>query len=526
MGVARRRFTLAFKSEAPHRVIDSGRSIAQVSAEMSMANSSLARWVRDEHGRQGSVQVCIPPAAREPQEWVTAWQSNRQPPRKSIVGHGALARIATALAGVAALLSTWNAIKFHGITVIDILLPLALVFVVIDNGLSRRTAERPRVFVSPLQMVAVGLTVLAYVGTKLHPTSPAYVAGRQNLVSPDSVYGTVTGHTSDLTQLLRILLCIVVVACVIKSLSTVQNRPLMFINVWVVSALINSLAAATDAAHITHLNAHLLGFQPSSGRQAGLTLGETDLSVAAAMAIPFALVWWRRGHRWLSFGALVVLGLGVYLAGARGGEVAAAIAIVLSLRWGSQRTVFAAFAVIMIPLAAFLVDPGPVGHYFSRVGTALRLTNSTTGAASDASRVNLASQAIRDFQHNPITGIGYQFISQGHSVPLEILASGGLVALIGFLLFYLATAQSWQRIRASIPHDSGNYLYLRAAAISTFTLIVASFVENQIVDPYLYFPAGFLLAAASSPIWLKGDRWDPTQHPDLAIGSPALTIYG
>jgi transposase len=55
MGATRRRFTLEFKTEAAHRVIDTGRSIAEVSAELSVADSSLARWVRDERRRLDAV---------------------------------------------------------------------------------------------------------------------------------------------------------------------------------------------------------------------------------------------------------------------------------------------------------------------------------------------------------------------------------------------------------------------------------------------------------------------------------------
>jgi transposase len=55
MGVTRRRFTLEFKTEAAHRVIDTGRSIAEVSAELSVSDSSLARWVRDERRRLDTV---------------------------------------------------------------------------------------------------------------------------------------------------------------------------------------------------------------------------------------------------------------------------------------------------------------------------------------------------------------------------------------------------------------------------------------------------------------------------------------
>jgi transposase len=50
-----RKFTLEFKTEAAHRVIDTGRTIAEVSAELSVMDSSLARWVRDERHRMDTV---------------------------------------------------------------------------------------------------------------------------------------------------------------------------------------------------------------------------------------------------------------------------------------------------------------------------------------------------------------------------------------------------------------------------------------------------------------------------------------
>jgi transposase len=55
MGITRRKFTLEFKTEAAHRVIDTGRTIAEVSAELSVDKSSLARWVREERRRVETV---------------------------------------------------------------------------------------------------------------------------------------------------------------------------------------------------------------------------------------------------------------------------------------------------------------------------------------------------------------------------------------------------------------------------------------------------------------------------------------
>ena len=41
MGITRRKFTLEFKTEAAHRVIDTGRSVVDVATELSVADGSL-----------------------------------------------------------------------------------------------------------------------------------------------------------------------------------------------------------------------------------------------------------------------------------------------------------------------------------------------------------------------------------------------------------------------------------------------------------------------------------------------------
>jgi putative transposase len=51
MSASRRRFSTEYKVEAAHRVIDSGRSIAEVARELSVHEVSLGNWVRDERRR-------------------------------------------------------------------------------------------------------------------------------------------------------------------------------------------------------------------------------------------------------------------------------------------------------------------------------------------------------------------------------------------------------------------------------------------------------------------------------------------
>jgi len=47
----RRSFTTEYKAEAAHRVIDSGRTIAEVARELGINEALLGRWVADERRR-------------------------------------------------------------------------------------------------------------------------------------------------------------------------------------------------------------------------------------------------------------------------------------------------------------------------------------------------------------------------------------------------------------------------------------------------------------------------------------------
>ncbi len=69
MGATRRKFTLEFKTEAAHRVIDSGRSVSEVARELAIGQEALYRWVRDERRRleaaSGSGNLPLTPAERQ-----------------------------------------------------------------------------------------------------------------------------------------------------------------------------------------------------------------------------------------------------------------------------------------------------------------------------------------------------------------------------------------------------------------------------------------------------------------------------
>jgi len=54
MGATRRQFTLEYRIEAAHRVIDSNRSVAEVAKELSLVPDTLGRWVREERRRMSA----------------------------------------------------------------------------------------------------------------------------------------------------------------------------------------------------------------------------------------------------------------------------------------------------------------------------------------------------------------------------------------------------------------------------------------------------------------------------------------
>jgi transposase len=68
VGATRRKFTLEFRTEAAHRVIDTGRTVRDVARELSVLENSLSKWVRDERRRMetvaGTTEEPLTPAER------------------------------------------------------------------------------------------------------------------------------------------------------------------------------------------------------------------------------------------------------------------------------------------------------------------------------------------------------------------------------------------------------------------------------------------------------------------------------
>ena len=60
MAPTRRSFTPDYRVEAAHRVIDTGRTIAQVARDIGVGEQLLGRWVRDERAREAAASAPAP----------------------------------------------------------------------------------------------------------------------------------------------------------------------------------------------------------------------------------------------------------------------------------------------------------------------------------------------------------------------------------------------------------------------------------------------------------------------------------
>ena len=300
------------------------------------------------------------------------------------------------------------------------------------------------------------------------------------------------GGSGNLTQLAKfeVALVGVIVAVILLRPSIADARRLA--GAWVISALVSAAVAASDANGHTSISAHLFGYVDVNGRQAGLSVQANDLAVSMAIALPALLFWMVHGSAWIKIAGALGLGLVVYgslLAGSRGGFAGMLVAVVLfvlltprlrfpSLLFGIPLLVFAAcIAVLAFP------------SVLTTIATDIRLAGSL-GAASDIGHAVSLQQGLLDVQQSPIYGIGFDHLTEATEVHLQLLASGGVLALVGYLVYWFTV------IRAATVARHVDPALATALLVSVLTFLFLNFAENQVAVTYLYVPAAILVSLA------------------------------
>jgi glycosyltransferase involved in cell wall biosynthesis len=395
---------------------------------------------------------------------------------------GLLAPLATldgaglALLGLALLTIAWNGVKVGNVS-------LSYYLLVAAGGalLVSRLRTGPRRPLPGWLWLAGGCVALAATLATLSPPSESYVRSRYVHLTALQRWAGRTETQSDLGNLVKFELCLIglPLLLVLAGRSTLALR--RYADLWVVSGLVSAAVAISDEVGLTNISTGVLGI-PSIGRQAGLTISPSHVAVMSAIAIPLAALWLARPGRWRPAGvaALLVLFLGIYVSGSRGGLLAAPVGLVAVACAAPPLRRYATRLLALAVLLAAAWIPYVLLH----------LRSAKSASSSDYERHHLLLQAGTDIAHSPVFGLGFRIVNQAHDIYLQLLASGGVIALVGFLTLVAGLVVA-AREAVRVDRQLG---IACAAAIGTWLII--GFVENQLVEPYLYVPVALLVALA------------------------------
>jgi hypothetical protein len=404
-------------------------------------------------------------------------------------------------------MSSWNAVIFHSVRPTDAILVLALVILGADGIMSQKLSGLPRQLVMGSVLIAV-----AGLFSEFQPPSAEYLSTRLNFVSARVTFGNFEAKQHNLTELAKFEVALVAVPLVFVLLRPALRELRQLASAFLVSVLISCVVAMTDQANLTHISTKLVGYESHSGREAGLTLHSNYLAASCALAVPVAALWLTdRTTRRRAAGvtAIAIILVGTLLTGSRGGAVGVALALAVSLfvLRGARWVLVVGAVIVPIVLIATYNQLSNVTQF---VLTRTRISGATSAQVASASRAVLRNQGFADFGYHPLQGIGYQVISQAQEVHIGLLAAGGLLGFVGWVIYI------WGAVLRIRPARKADLQLAQAMAITIFTWLILNFVENQVTDRFLYIPSGIVLALA------RIGASSPSETPEVAAPPPVL----
>jgi O-antigen ligase len=277
-------------------------------------------------------------------------------------------------------------------------------------------------------------------------------------------------------------------------------------------AIVGWVAGATLSAFVVLCNKHgyfpLHSFDESiywSGRYSGLSLFANELGAFSALVLPFLMMWLfdRRTPLLLRLVAVPALLLNFYaiqLSGSRSGILAAIAAmLVFGFDWLRRRPVQGVAVILFAGLAFYA---GSMISNCNYVGSTLdcsysawdRLFGGNGSKTSNMARETLLSQVSEQLDKSPVLGVGYHAIRISHNNFLQVLVSGGIIALLSFLL-YLGTVIYWYFKVRPVPGDGRGLEFLVPALYGSFACwIVHGMLQPDTIQRNFYVPIGLLLA--------------------------------
>jgi hypothetical protein len=219
----------------------------------------------------------------------------------------------------------------------------------------------------------------------------------------------------------------------------------------------------------------------------------------------------------VSLGALL---LGVYASGSRGGVVACAVALALcvALLPDLRRRVHLLAGAALVGLVLVLLFvPGLI----EKVLATTRLVGGAGTVTSDLGRGEVLEQGLHDFAHAPLWGIGVRYLAEAHVLYVGLLAAGGVLLLVAFLLHALGSlGVAIANLRVDRPLAGALLASLLASLV--YWMVADDFQEASVNILYGMIIALSVIGSSPTP-GLDGDGAVDVQaadgSTDLAVGT-------
>jgi O-antigen ligase/polysaccharide polymerase Wzy-like membrane protein len=425
-------------------------------------------------------------------------------------------RLAFAAVCLAVLTITWNGFRVGGGAVANAFLVPAFLIVAARTALLRKPIPLPPWMFA----AAIGFALAAMLRFIFPPDSSLLndiLVHYRTIPQAGDAQPLILVPRSDLLALFQFETGLVVIPILIASVATTTRRIERLLDVFVFSAAINAAVGILDFAGL-----HIAPLVYGTGRSAGLTIHPNYLALTCTIAIPLALLWVGRSGRWrpAGFAFTGLLLAGAYASGSRAGAVTAILGVLATmiviprLRTGLGFTV-PIVGMILLALIYFAGD---------EILKQIRLTGdvgtAVNTAGSDTQRSQLAHLALQQFQARPVQGVGFSVIADAHSIYLQLLAAGGLIAFFSFLTYLGGLAASAWRAFSGPLRDVA-----AAISVSIVMWLINGAIDNQLGDKYLYVLPGLLIALAYVTRAAQAEEPEPVtgtaRAPALAPPMPA-----
>jgi O-antigen ligase len=390
-------------------------------------------------------------------------------------------KIAFFAVGALLLMITWNNLRFTGGSIANAFLVLSVAAVAGQALTERRPIPVPPwLFIAAVGFITAAL--LTYIFPPDHGLINEQLLNYRVTPRPVSEARTLfLTDPSNLEFLVLFMVAFLAIPVLIASVGTSRWRIDRLIDLWTLSAVVNSIVALVD-------------FAGGVERSPGLTIHPNYLALTCAIAIPTALLWVSRGGGWRLPGLLAVALLlgGEFASGSRSGAVAAVLGLVATvvLLPGLRRAIGFVIPIVGVFAVAVVMFTSAGEEILSQLrlgGDELEQTVSTQG--SDTQRDQLGDLASAQFRSSPVNGVGPSVIQDAHNIYLQLLAAAGVIGAASFLLFVLGVLGAALQARAGPFPDQAS-----ALAVAFLVWLANGLYTNQLADKYLYVIPGLLLA--------------------------------